>query len=85
MRRSPVHRNPLLIIGLIAAAVVALLALVLTVVVGESLPGTPATPAVPGTETARFPRCFIDHTGTLILELNDVKPASKKRKSKFGY
>jgi pimeloyl-ACP methyl ester carboxylesterase len=55
MRRSPVHRNPLLIIGLIAAAVVALLALVLTVVVGESLPGTPATPAVPGTETARFP------------------------------
>ena len=31
-------------------------------------------------ETAYFPRCFIDHTGTLILELNDVKPAAKKRK-----
>ncbi len=31
-------------------------------------------------ETAYFPRCFIDHTGTLILELNDVKPAGKKRK-----
>ena len=30
-------------------------------------------------ETARFPRCFIDDSGTLILELNDVKPAARKR------
>jgi hypothetical protein len=36
-------------------------------------------------ETVMFPRCFIDHTGTLILELNDVKPATRKRKSKYGY
>ncbi len=35
-------------------------------------------------ETALFPRCFIDHTGTLILELDDVKPAARKRKKKYG-
>lgn len=29
-------------------------------------------------QTARFPRAYIDHTGTLILELNDVKPVSYK-------
>ncbi len=28
-------------------------------------------------ETAWFPRCYIDHTGTLILELNDVKPVRR--------
>ena len=35
-------------------------------------------------ETAMFPRCFIDHTGTLILELDDAKPATRKRKKKYG-
>ncbi len=35
-------------------------------------------------ETALFPRCFIDSSGMLILELNDVKPARRK-KSKYGY
>jgi len=35
------------------------------------------------TETVVFPRCFIDHTGTLILELNDVRPATRKRKKKY--
>lgn len=29
-------------------------------------------------ETMYFPRAFIDHSGTLILELNDVRPATKK-------
>jgi hypothetical protein len=33
-------------------------------------------------ETAYFPRCFIDSSGTLILELNDVRPV---RKNKRGY
>jgi hypothetical protein len=28
-------------------------------------------------ETAWFPRCYIDHTGTLILELNDVRPVRR--------
>ncbi len=35
-------------------------------------------------ETVRFPRVIIDHDGTLILDLKDVKPAMKKRKSKYG-
>jgi hypothetical protein len=35
-------------------------------------------------ETAMFPRCFIDHAGTLILDLNDVRPATRKRKKKYG-
>jgi pimeloyl-ACP methyl ester carboxylesterase len=51
MRRSPAHLRPPLII----AASTALVVLALTVVVGETLPGTPPTPAVPGTEIARFP------------------------------
>ena len=28
-------------------------------------------------ETAWFPRCFIDGSGTLILELNDVRPTRR--------
>jgi pimeloyl-ACP methyl ester carboxylesterase len=55
MRRSPAHRRPALIIVVIAAAVTALVGTLLTVIVGETLPGTPETPSVPGTETARFP------------------------------
>ena len=55
MRRLPVHRRSVLIIALIVVASAALVLLVLTVIVGQSLPGTPATPAVAGTETARFP------------------------------
>lgn len=55
MRRSPVHRRPPPIIALIVAAITALGTLLLTVIVGETLPGTPATPAVPGAETAHFP------------------------------
>jgi len=31
-------------------------------------------------ETVYFPRCFIDGSGTLILELNDVRPARKDRR-----
>lgn len=31
-------------------------------------------------ETAWFPRCFIDSSGTLILELNDVRPTRKNGK-----
>jgi hypothetical protein len=33
-------------------------------------------------ETALFPRCFIDDSGTLILNLNDTKPAAMKRGGK---
>ncbi|MBV9217202.1 MAG: hypothetical protein JO053_13615 [Acidobacteria bacterium] len=36
-------------------------------------------------ETMWFPRSFIDNSGTLILELHDVKAATtKKRKSKYN-
>ena len=31
-------------------------------------------------ETVWFPRCFIDESGTLILELNDVRQATKKKR-----
>jgi hypothetical protein len=31
-------------------------------------------------ESAWFPRCYIDHTGTLILELNDVRAVRKNGK-----
>jgi pimeloyl-ACP methyl ester carboxylesterase len=55
MRRSAGKGRSLLIITPIVAASAALVAVVLTIIVGESLPGAPATPAVPGTETARFP------------------------------
>lgn len=53
MRRSPIHRKAVLIFTLIVV-VIALVALLPVVVVGQSLPTAPPTPAVAGTETARF-------------------------------
>ena len=35
--------------------------------------------------TAWFPRCFIDSSGTLILELNDVRPVSRHNRKNYGY
>jgi hypothetical protein len=35
-------------------------------------------------ETVLFPRCFIDDTGTLILNLNDTKAAAMKRGGASG-
>ncbi|MBV9240881.1 MAG: hypothetical protein JO314_02635 [Acidobacteria bacterium] len=35
-------------------------------------------------ETVRFPRCFIDRSGILILDMKDVIPCGRKRKLKKG-
>jgi hypothetical protein len=35
-------------------------------------------------ETIRFPRCFIDHSGTLILDMKDVMPCGRgNRKARY--
>lgn len=35
--------------------------------------------------TERFPRCFIDHSGTLILDLKDVITVGRNKKKGYGY
>ena len=35
--------------------------------------------------TVRFPRCFVDHSGTLGLDMKDVIPASRGGNRRGGY
>jgi hypothetical protein len=36
--------------------------------------------------TVQFPRCVIDHTGTLILDMKDCYPVNrKKKKGRYDY
>jgi pimeloyl-ACP methyl ester carboxylesterase len=53
MRRSPINRKAVLIFTLIVV-VIALVALLPVVIVGQALPAAPPTPAVAGTKTAQF-------------------------------